>query len=195
MSVSRARKSKTPLRGRSSGNDAHDSRARLTTLRIGHGYDLHRLVEGRPLFLAGVQISHSPGLLGHSDGDVVLHAICDALLGAMGVGDIGHQFPDTDERFHGIASSELVRQVAALMGDQGWRVGNVDVTICAEEPRLAPHRNAMRRRVADLLGVPITSISIKAKTNERLDAVGRGEAIAATAVVLLEEEQNVKRKT
>jgi 2-C-methyl-D-erythritol 2,4-cyclodiphosphate synthase len=164
-------------------------------LRIGHGYDLHRLVDGRPLFLAGVQIAHSRGLLGHSDGDVVLHAVCDAVLGALGVGDIGQHFPDTDEQYHGIDSSELVRQVAVLMRDEGWSVGNVDVTICAEEPRLAPHRHAMRSRVANLLGVPITSISIKAKTNEGLDAVGRGEAIAATAVVLLEERRDGERKT
>lgn len=194
MSVHRAPKRKTPLRGRRRSNDEHDSRARLTTLRIGHGYDLHRLVEGRPLFLAGVQISHSSGLLGHSDGDVVLHAICDAVLGAMGIGDIGQHFPDTDEGYRGIDSSELVRHVAALMRDEGWSVGNVDVTICAEEPRLAPHRHAMRSRVADLLGAAITSISIKAKTNEGLDAIGRGEAIAATAVVLLEEAQGLQSK-
>jgi len=192
--VNRARKSNTPLRGRSRSNDEHDLRARLTTLRIGHGYDLHRLVEGRPLFLAGVQISHSRGLLGHSDGDVVLHAICDAVLGAMGIGDIGQHFPDTDERYRGIDSSELARHVAALMRDEGWSIGNVDVTICAEEPRLAPHRHAMRNRVADLLGAPITSISIKAKTNEGLDAIGRGEAIAATAVVLLEDAPGVQRE-
>jgi 2-C-methyl-D-erythritol 2,4-cyclodiphosphate synthase len=163
------------------------------SLRIGHGYDVHRLVEGRPLILAGVQIPHSRGLLGHSDGDVVLHAICDAVLGAVGAGDIGPQFPDTDERYHGIASSELVRHVVLLMREEGWRVGNLDVTVCAEQPQLAPHRHAMRSRVADLLGIPITCVSIKAKSNEGLDAIGRGEAIAATAVVLLEEE-DVKRE-
>ncbi len=162
------------------------------SLRIGHGYDVHRLVEGRPLILAAVRIPHSHGLLGHSDGDVVLHAICDAVLGAMGTGDIGQQFPDTDERYHGIDSSELVRHVTLLMREEGWRVSNLDVTICAEQPRLAPHRHAMRNRVAKLLGVPITCVSIKAKTNEGLDAIGRGEAIATTAVVLLEEE-DVKR--
>ena len=155
--------------------------------RIGHGSDQHRLVEGRPLVLAGVQIPHGRGLLGHSDGDVVLHAVCDAVLGAMGIGDVGQQFPDTDERYHGIDSSELVRRVAALMRDEGWCVSNVDVTVCVEEPRLAPHRHAMRSRVAELLGAQITSVSIKAKTNEGLDAIGRGEAIAATAVILLEE--------
>jgi 2-C-methyl-D-erythritol 2,4-cyclodiphosphate synthase len=191
--VNRTRKSKAPRRGRSS-NGGHDSRARLTTLRIGHGYDLHRLVKGRPLFLAGVQIPHGSGLLGHSDGDVVLHAICDALLGAMGIGDIGQQFPDTDERYRGVDSGELARHVVALMRDEGWSVANVDVTICAEEPRLAGHRHAMRCRVADLLGAPITSISIKAKTNEGLDAIGRSEAIAATAVVLLEEVPDARRQ-
>jgi 2-C-methyl-D-erythritol 2,4-cyclodiphosphate synthase len=156
------------------------------SLRIGHGYDIHRLVEGRLLFLGGVQIPSPRGLLGHSDGDVVLHAVCDAILGAMGVGDIGQHFPDTDERYQGIASSELVRHVVELMRDEGWRIGNLDVTICAEQPHLASHRQAMRSRIAELLGAPVTSISVKAKTNEGLDAVGRGEAIAATAVVLLE---------
>ena len=156
-------------------------------MRVGHGYDLHRLVEGRPLVIGGVHIPYSHGLLGHSDGDVVLHAICDAILGAMGSGDIGLQFPDTDERYRDIASSELVRQVIVRMREAGWHVGNLDVTICAEQPRLAPHRLAMRTHIADLLGVPVTCISVKAKTNEGLDAIGRGEAIAATAVVLLED--------
>jgi 2-C-methyl-D-erythritol 2,4-cyclodiphosphate synthase len=160
-------------------------------MRIGHGYDLHRLVEGRALMLGGVRIDSAHGLLGHSDGDVVLHAICDAILGAMGIGDIGQHFPDTDERFRGIASSELLRHVAGLMRDEGWKIGNLDVTICAEEPRLAPHRLAMRSRIAELLDVPLTRVSIKATTNEGVDAIGRGEAIAATAVVLLED---VKRE-
>ena len=133
-----------------------------------------------------MQIPSPRGLLGHSDGDVVLHAICDAILGAMAIGDIGQHFPDTDERFRGIASSELLRHVAALMRDEGWRVGNLDITVCAEQPRLAPHRLAMRSRIAELLDVPVTCVSIKAKTNEGVDAIGRGEAIAATAVVLLE---------
>jgi len=155
-------------------------------MRIGHGYDLHRLVEGRALLLGGVQIPYPRGLLGHSDGDVVLHAICDAVFGAMGTGDIGQHFPDTDERYRGIASSELLRHVAALMREEGWRIGNLDVTVSAEQPRLAPHRLAMRGRIAELLGVPITCVSIKAKTHEGVDAIGRGEAIAATAVVLLE---------
>ncbi len=158
-------------------------------LRIGHGYDVHRLVPGRPLFLGGVHIAHSHGLLGHSDGDVVLHAVCDAILGAMAAGDIGQHFPDADERYQGVASSELLRQVAVLMRQEGWRLGNLDVTVCAEQPRLAAHRATIRRRIADLLGAPLTCVSVKAKTNEGLDAVGRGEAIAATAVVVLEERE------
>ena len=155
-------------------------------LRIGHGYDIHRLVEGRLLVLGGVEIPYPRGLLGHSDGDVVLHAVCDAILGAMASGDIGQHFPDSDERYHGMPSSELLRHVAALMRDEGWRIGNLDVTICAEQPRLASHRQAMRSRIAELLDTPVTAVSVKAKTNEGLDAVGRGEAIAATAVVVLE---------
>ena len=136
--------------------------------------------------IGGVRIDHPLGLPGHSDGDVVLHAICDAVLGAMGLGDIGQHFPDTDERYHGIAGSELVRHVVALMREQGWTVVNVDVNVCAERPRLAAHRPAMRMRIAELLTADISAVSVKAKTNEGLDAVGRGEAIAATAVVLLE---------
>jgi 2-C-methyl-D-erythritol 2,4-cyclodiphosphate synthase len=154
--------------------------------RIGHGYDLHRLVEGRRLVLGGLEISHSRGLLGHSDADVVLHAVSDSILGALGAGDIGEHFPDSDERYRGIASSELLKQIVALMAGRGWRVGNLDVTVHAEQPRLGPHREAMRERIATLLDVPAERVNIKAKTNEGLDAVGRGEAIAATAVVLLE---------
>jgi 2-C-methyl-D-erythritol 2,4-cyclodiphosphate synthase len=168
-------------------------------VRIGHGYDLHRLVDGRPLMLGGVRIDSPRGLLGHSDGDVVLHAIGDAILGAMAIGDIGQHFPDTDERFRGAASSELLRHIAALMRDEGWAVSNLDVTVCAEQPRLAPHRLAMRTRIAELLEVPVTGVSVKAKTNEGVDAIGRGEAIAATAVVVLEDvkrgSESVKRKT
>ncbi|MFI5395080.1 MAG: 2-C-methyl-D-erythritol 2,4-cyclodiphosphate synthase [Candidatus Binatia bacterium] len=156
-------------------------------MRIGQGYDLHRLVEGRRLILGGVDIPHPRGLLGHSDADVVLHAIGDAILGAMSAGDIGLHFPDTDERYRGIASTELLRHVVALMSGQGWRVGNLDVTICAEQPRLAPHRDAIRQRIAELLGVPRICVNVKAKTNEGVDAIGRGEAVAATAVVLLEK--------
>ncbi len=156
-------------------------------LRVGHGYDLHRLVSGRALYLGGVAIPFDLGLLGHSDGDVVLHALCDALLGALALGDIGQHFPDTDERFLGTPSSELVKRVAALIDQEGWSVVNVDITVCAEAPKLAPHRHAIRNRIADLLGIPITQVSVKAKTNEGVDAIGRGEAISATAIVLLAE--------
>jgi 2-C-methyl-D-erythritol 2,4-cyclodiphosphate synthase len=154
--------------------------------RIGHGYDLHRLVDGRALMLGGVQIDSARGLLGHSDGDVVLHAVADAILGAMANGDIGEHFPDTDERFRGAASSALMHHIVGVMRDAGWQVHNLDVTVCAEQPRLAPHRLAMRSRIAELLEVAVAAVSVKAKTNEGVDAIGRGEAIAATAVVLLE---------
>lgn len=154
--------------------------------RIGHGFDVHRLVEGRPLMLAGIHVPSPRGLLGHSDGDAVMHAVCDALLGALGAGDIGQHFPDTDPRYRGIESAELLKQVVADMQQRGWRVGNLDITIVAEQPRLAPYRDAMRHRMAALLGVDAERVNIKAKTNEGLDAIGRGEAIAATAVVLLE---------
>ncbi|GIW44447.1 MAG: 2-C-methyl-D-erythritol 2,4-cyclodiphosphate synthase [Candidatus Binatia bacterium] len=156
-------------------------------MRIGHGYDLHKLVPGRPLYLGGVAIEYDQGLLGHSDGDVVLHALCDALLGAMGAGDIGQHFPDTDERYLGTPSSALLSEVAKLLQLEGWAVVNLDVTIVAEAPRLAPYRHAMRSRIAELLQVPIEAVSVKAKSNEGMDAVGRGEAIAATAVALIQD--------
>ncbi len=156
-------------------------------VRIGHGYDLHKLVPGRALYLGGVAIEHDRGLLGHSDGDVVLHALCDALLGAMGLGDIGQHFPDTDERFRGTPSSVLLKHVAGLLDQEGWEIVNLDVTVVAEAPRLAPHRHAMRSRIAELLSIPIEAVSVKAKSNEGMDAIGRGEAIAATAVVSLRD--------
>ncbi len=159
-------------------------------MRIGHGYDLHRLVDGRALMLGGIRVDSPRGLLGHSDGDVILHAVGDAILGAMAIGDIGQHFPDTDERFRGAASSELLRHIVGLMRDEGWTVSNLDVTVCAEQPRLASHRLAMRTCIAELLDVPVTCVSVKAKTNEGLDAIGRGEAIAATAVVVLEAKQD-----
>ncbi|GBD26199.1 2-C-methyl-D-erythritol 2,4-cyclodiphosphate synthase [bacterium HR30] len=158
-------------------------------MRVGHGYDLHRLVPGRRLYLGGVAVEYDRGLLGHSDGDVVLHAVCDALLGAMALGDIGQHFPDTDERFLGTPSSVLLQEVARLLQQEGWEVSNLDVTIVAEAPRLAPYRHAMRSRIAELLNVPVEVVSIKAKSNEGMDAIGRGEAIAATAVTLLRERK------
>jgi 2-C-methyl-D-erythritol 2,4-cyclodiphosphate synthase len=153
-------------------------------MRIGHGYDIHRLVPNRPLRLGGVTIPHDAGLLGHSDGDAVLHAVADALLGAIADGDIGRLFPDSDPRFKDIDSTELLREVVRRVHGFGYVLGNLDVTLHAERPKLAPHIDAMRRRLAELLLVTVDQVSVKAKTNEGLDTVGRGEAIAATAVVL-----------
>lgn len=155
-------------------------------VRIGHGFDIHRLVEGRALRLGGVAVPFTHGLLGHSDGDAVLHAVCDALLGALGAGDIGSHFPDTDPRYRDADSAALLARVTALVRERGYALGNLDVTVLAERPRLAPHTGAMRERLAALLAADPDRISVKAKTAEGLDAVGRAEAIAATAVVLLE---------
>lgn len=154
-------------------------------MRVGIGQDVHRTAAGRPLVLGGVRIESDFGLLGHSDADVVLHALCDALLGAAGLGDIGEHFPDTDERWRGADSREFVRQVVERVRSKGWRVANADVTIHAERPRLAPFKPQIRASVATLLGVEASVVNIKAATNEGLDAVGRGEAIACSAVVLL----------
>lgn len=154
-------------------------------MRIGQGFDIHRLVEGRRLLLAGVEIPFDHGLLGHSDGDAVLHAVCDALLGAAGAGDIGTHFPDTDPRYAGAASEIFIAEALALAQRQGLELANADVTIFAERPRLSPHMPAMRANLARLLAVEEARVNLKAKTMEGLDAVGRGEAIAASAVVLL----------
>ena len=150
--------------------------------RVGQGWDIHRLVEGRPLRLGGVEVPFGRGLLGHSDGDVVMHALCDALLGAAAAGDIGTHFPDTDPRYRGADSADLLARVVQLLAERGFTVGNVDVTVLAERPRLAPHIGPMRARLAEILRTDIERVSIKAKTMEGLDAVGRGEAIAAAAV-------------
>ncbi len=155
------------------------------SMRIGHGFDLHRLVEGRPLVLGGIHIPHSRGLLGHSDADAALHAIADALLGAVGEGDIGRHFPDTDPKYAGADSSELLRRVVQLVVDKGWRIVNVDVTVLAQEPRLAPHIEAMRTKTAAVLQTTAGQVSYKATTTERLGPIGEGQAIAAEAVVLL----------
>jgi 2-C-methyl-D-erythritol 2,4-cyclodiphosphate synthase len=150
--------------------------------RTGIGYDIHRLVAGRPLILGGVEISHPMGLLGHSDADVLTHAIMDALLGAVADGDIGRHFPDSDPRWQGADSLALLRQVVARLAANGWRVGNVDATVLAEAPRLAPHIATIRARLAEALGVPVTAVSVKATTVEGLGAIGRREGIAAMAV-------------
>lgn len=156
------------------------------TFRVGTGTDVHRLVEGRELWLGGVRIEHSKGALGHSDADVVLHAICDALLGAAGLGDIGHHFPDTDVRWKGADSKVLLKQVVALLQEQGWSVGNVDSTLLLERPKIKPHIPAMRTVIAGLLGVQENAVSIKATTNEGMGYVGREEGVCAHAVALIQ---------
>lgn len=153
--------------------------------RIGIGYDSHRLVAGRPLILGGVTIAHERGLLGHSDADVLCHALCDALLGAAALGDIGQLFPDHDPQWQGADSTLLLAKVVALLKQKGWRVNNVDASIIAEAPRLARHLPAMRQRLAPLLGVTIEQVSVKATTNEGMGAVGRGEGINVVAVATL----------
>ena len=155
-------------------------------MRIGQGFDVHALVEGRRLVIGGVEIAHDKGLLGHSDADVLLHAICDALLGAAALGDIGRHFPDSDPRYEGIDSRELLRHVGRLIGEQGLRVANVDATIIAEAPRMAPHIPRMVANIAADLGVAPGAVNVKATTTERLGFVGRDEGIAAMAVALIE---------
>jgi 2-C-methyl-D-erythritol 2,4-cyclodiphosphate synthase len=154
-------------------------------IRAGIGYDIHRLVEGRRLVLGGVEIAFERGLLGHSDGDSLTHAVCDALLGAAGLGDIGTHFSDQDPQFAGADSLVLLGRVCALLGERGFSVENVDATILAERPKMMPHVPAMRAKLAEAMGIDPARVSIKAKTNEGLDAVGRGEAIAAQAVALI----------
>jgi len=157
----------------------------MTNIRIGNGFDVHALVAGRPLVLGGVAIPHERGLAGHSDADVLLHAACDAILGALALGDIGMHFPDTDARWKDADSRVLLRQVVALASARGWRIGNLDVTVIAEAPKLAPHVPAMRANLAGDLACGIGDISVKATTTERLGFAGRGEGIAALATVLL----------
>jgi len=156
------------------------------SFRIGQGFDVHALVPGRKLIVGGVEIPFDRGLLGHSDGDVLLHAICDALLGAAGLGDIGRHFPDTDEKLRGADSRALLSATAARLREQGFRIVNVDATIIAQAPRMAPHIASMTTCIAQTLGVSGQQINIKAKTSERLGFTGRGEGIAAQAVALIE---------
>lgn len=155
------------------------------TVRVGFGFDTHRLVEGRAFWLGGVQVPHTTGALGHSDADVLLHAICDALLGAAGLGDIGHHFPDTDARWKDADSKVLLKHVVDLLAGRGWRVGNVDSTLVLERPKVKPHIEAMRAVIAPLLGVDLDAVSIKATTNEKLGFVGREEGVCAYAVALI----------
>ena len=155
-------------------------------IRIGEGWDSHVLVAGRPLVLGGVTIPHTHGLDGHSDADALCHALTDAIFGAAALGDIGHHFPDTDAQFRGADSLALLAEAARRVRTAGWRVGNVDATIVAQAPKMAPHIPAMRQRLATALGVALDQVSVKAKTAERLGPVGRGESIEARAVCLLQ---------
>ncbi|HMU14685.1 MAG: 2-C-methyl-D-erythritol 2,4-cyclodiphosphate synthase [Bacteroidetes bacterium] len=156
------------------------------TVRVGTGTDIHRLVEGRALWLGGVRIDHVKGGLGHSDADVLLHAICDALLGAAGLGDIGHHFPDTDQRWKDADSKDLLRRVVGSLKEQGWSIGNVDSTLLLERPKIKPHLPAMRTTIARILGVEEAAVSIKATTNEGMGYVGREEGVCAHAVALIQ---------
>jgi 2-C-methyl-D-erythritol 2,4-cyclodiphosphate synthase len=151
------------------------------TMRIGTGYDVHRLVEGRKLIVGGVDIPYEKGLLGHSDADVLLHAVCDALLGAAGFGDIGRHFPDTDQRFKGISSLKLLGEVGRLLEEKGFRVNNIDATIVAERPKMAPHIAAMAANIAAAVRVDASVVNVKATTTEGLGFTGRGEGIASYA--------------
>lgn len=155
-------------------------------IRVGYGYDVHRLVEGRDLWLGGVRIDHSLGLLGHSDADVLIHAICDALLGAANLRDIGYHFPDTAPEYKGADSKVLLSRTVDLLAQHGYRVGNVDCTVCAERPKINPHIDAMKAVLAPLLRVDLDAVSLKATTSERMGFVGREEGMAAHAVALIE---------
>lgn len=154
-------------------------------IRIGNGYDIHQLVVGRPLILGGIEIPHDKGLLGHSDADVLTHAIMDAMLGALSLGDIGHYFPPSDPQWSGADSLVLLTQVAELIAAEGWQIGNIDSTIVAEQPKLKPHLPAMSKRLAATLKINPEQISIKATTNEKLGAIGQEQGICAYAVILL----------
>ncbi len=157
----------------------------MSGIRIGHGYDVHRLAEGRRLVLGGEELAFEKGLLGHSDADVLTHAVMDALLGAAALGDIGKLFPDTDPQYAGADSLVLLRYVGGLLAENGFAVSNIDATVLAQAPRLAPHIPAMRRNLADALGLDVSRVSVKATTEEHLGFTGAGEGIAAHAVCLL----------
>lgn len=154
-------------------------------IRIGQGYDVHRLAEGRELWLCGVRIGHTHGLDGHSDADVAIHALCDALLGALALGDIGRHFPDSDPHYKGIDSKILLGHVCSFIGREGYAIGNVDITIMAQRPKLAPHIEDMRRTLAEVMGIGADQVSVKATTTERLGFEGREEGISSSAVALL----------
>lgn len=156
-------------------------------IRMGQGYDVHRLVEGRKLILGGVEVAHEKGLLGHSDADVLVHAICDALLGAAALGDIGRRFSDTDEKYRGISSLSLLAEVGKMLSAMECEINNIDATVIADTPKLAPYIDTMRRKIADTLGIGTGAVSIKATTQEGLGFAGRCEGIAATAVAVIDE--------
>ena len=159
-------------------------------MRIGTGYDVHRLVSGRKLIIGGIEIPHEKGLLGHSDADVLTHAVCDAILGAAGLPDIGRSFPDSDEQFRNIYSITLLERSMAMVREKGFEIGNIDITLCAQAPKFSPYREEIRQRLAQTLRVDIDQVNVKATTTEGLGAMGRGEGIAAMCVALL-----VERKT
>lgn len=154
-------------------------------IRIGHGFDVHALAEGLRLVLCGVEIEHTKGCVAHSDGDVAIHAICDALLGALALGDIGKLFPDTDAKYKGIDSRRLLKDVINIVADKGYTISNIDCTITMQRPKLRPHIDLMRERLAEVVGIPADRISVKATTTERLGFEGREEGVSATAVTLL----------
>jgi len=160
-------------------------------IRIGHGFDVHAFAEGRKLIIGGVDIPNPRGLLGHSDADVLLHAICDALLGAAALGDIGKHFPDSDPRYKGIDSRKLLRHVGELLVGRGWQVGNIDATIIAQAPKMAPHITAMREHIAEDLNIAAEQVNVKATTTERLGFTGREEGIAAEAVCLINNKNGL----
>lgn len=157
-------------------------------MRIGSGYDVHKLVEGRKLILGGVEIEHSKGLLGHSDADVLVHAIMDAILGAAALGDIGKHFPDTDNKFKGISSMILLKEVFYLLDNKGYCIINIDTTIVAQKPKLAPYIDSMRKNIADVLNISVDDVNIKATTEEKLGFTGREEGISSSAVCLIDKK-------
>ena len=160
-------------------------------MRIGHGYDVHRLTEGRRLILGGVEIPYEKGLLGHSDADVLTHALMDALLGAAALGDIGKLFPDNDDRYLGADSIRLLREVSRILWKKGWRLGNADCTVIAQRPKLAPHIAQMRKKLAEAMDADVDCVSVKATTEEKLGFTGEGLGIAAHAVVLIEKNEQI----
>ncbi len=158
-------------------------------MRVGYGYDVHKLVPGRELWIGGIRLEYEMGLLGHSDADVLIHAICDALLGAAALRDIGYHFPDKDPRFKGIDSKLLLARTVSLLEEKGYKVGNIDATVCAEQPKLNPHIPEMQRVLAGIMGVEADCVSLKATTTEELGFTGRREGISAHAVCLIEKEE------